>query len=106
MLYQLSYSRLKKYLIRTSFHPMYIGGGDRNRTYSDVVTRFTVWPGSPTPARPHFSPSNKIYEPYPSRLHLPVQANVNRPDILSFMPLSHSGLRIVTMELVKKTFVY
>ena len=27
-------------------------GGDRIRTYSDRVTRFTVWPGSPTPAHP------------------------------------------------------
>ena len=30
-------------------------GGDRNRTYSDIVTRFTVWPGSPTPAHPRLS---------------------------------------------------
>ncbi len=34
-------------------------GGDRNRTYSDIVTRFTVWPGSPTPAHPLFQKSIK-----------------------------------------------
>ena len=27
-------------------------GGDRIRTYSAKSTRFTVWPGSPTPAHP------------------------------------------------------
>ncbi len=46
MLYQLSYSRLLYFMSKNQC------GGDRIRTYSDVVTRFTVWPGSPTPAHP------------------------------------------------------
>ena len=44
-LYQLSYSRLT--LIKAWC------GGNRIRTYSVVDNRFTVCPGSPTPAYPH-----------------------------------------------------
>ena len=37
----------------------FICGGDRIRTYSVKDTRFTVWPGSPTPAHPRLLMSSK-----------------------------------------------
>ncbi len=43
MLYQLSYARKCN------------SGGGWIRTHSVIDTRFTVWPGSPTPAHPHDS---------------------------------------------------
>ena len=50
MLYQLSYTRTP--CTPVSFRGDCSCGGDRTRTYSVRDTRFTVWPGSPTPAHP------------------------------------------------------
>jgi hypothetical protein len=55
-LYQLSYSRMifislpQRQLLHFPYDRK--GGGDWIRTHSVRDTRFTVWPGSPTPARP------------------------------------------------------
>ena len=58
MLYQLSYFRFSTFRVRTV-----CGGGNRIRTYSVIDNRFTVCPGSPTPAYPHLWVMWSVCEP-------------------------------------------